>query len=361
MPNAPSHSQRRWSTRLLVTVLVAAAAGAGWWAGRTVTEPPDDPLAGAAEPVTYQVQAGTVGRSLDFAAVAEWSLVPLGLVGGPGVVTSVAIGPGDEVRAGDVVFTLDLRPVVVAEGTVPAFRSLALRDVGADVAQLQAMLVDLGFSSIEPDGVFGTGTRTAVREWQRSLGTTDDGVVRAGDVVFVPDLPARVALGEGVTVGARLGGGETALLLVPDAPAIRIPLAIEQRPLVPLAAEVFVRYPEGAWDARIDQAVEDEFGGFNLVLSGPDGGSVCGDDCTRWVSLVERTSFGVEVVVIPRTEGPVVPVAAVTTDPAGAAFVTLGSGEERRVDVVASWGGTAVVEGVEVGEVIVLPFAGESP
>jgi len=35
-------------------------------------------------------------------------------------------------------------------------------------------------------------------------------VVGRGEIIFVSDLPARVALSEGIIVGAPLGGGEDA-------------------------------------------------------------------------------------------------------------------------------------------------------
>ena len=85
---------------------------------------------------------------------------------------------------------------------------------------------------------------------------------------------------------------------------------------------------------------------------------MCGDDCARWVSVTRPTDFGVEIVVIPRVEGPVVPVAAIISDPGNRTFVLTDAGEEVDIEVVASAGGIAVVDGVEVGTVIQIPFAG---
>ncbi|GIU91801.1 MAG: hypothetical protein KatS3mg011_0707 [Acidimicrobiia bacterium] len=339
-----------------LALLLVATGAAGYWAGRVALEPPANPLAEDSTPLTYVVEVGTVGRSFSFTAVAEWSLVPAGLNSAAGVVTSVEVAPGDVVGPGEVVYTVNLRPVVVAEGEVPMFRSLRLRDRGADVAQLQRLLAYLGLYSGDADGWYGTATRTAVRVWQRALGVEDTGVVEAGDLVFVPALPARIAVAEDLSVGARVGGGETAILLVPDDPVFRIPLAVEQAALVPLTGQVRVHYSGGVWDALIDRAVESpQTGQLDLFLVGADGGSVCGDDCARWVDLQGRTSFRADVIVVPDTTGPVVPVAAIGTDPANHPFVTRPDGTQVPVEIVESAQGIAVVDGIEPGTVILLP------
>lgn len=338
-----------------VLVIVAGATVAGFWAGRVALEPPEDPLAVEPEPTTYVVDVGSVGRSLTFTVVAEWDLVPVGQNSAGGVVTSVEVAPGDTVQAGDVLYTLGLKPVVIAQGEVPMFRSLATRSEGPDVAQLQRLLAGLGFYSADVDGSFGSSTQAAVRAWQDSLGVDDTGVVDTGDLVFVPELPVRIAPSEEVTVGARLVGGEPVVLVVPADPAFWIPLAVEQAALVPLSADVSVIYPDGVWQARIQQALETpEFGTLDLHLSGLGGGSVCGSDCAVWVDLQARSDFRAEIVVIPDTSGPVVPVAAITSDAANNAFVTLEDGSLVPVTVVESASGLAVVDGIDLGTEILL-------
>lgn len=342
----------RLMVSLLVVVLVASVA---FWAGRTALEPPEDPLANVEDPVTYVVEVGTVGRSLSFTAVADWPLVPAGRQSGSGVVTSVEVTPGRLVDAGDVLYSVDLRPVVVAQGSVPMFRSLGLRDEGTDVAQLQQLLSALEFYSGEVDGVFGGSTRAAVREWQDSLGVDDTGVVEAGDLVFVEGLPSRMVLSESVLPGARLSDGEVVVSVVPGVAEFRIPLSTEQADLVPLSADVLVTYAEGMWEARIDKAVESNPGQLDLVLVGATGGSVCGEACVNWVDLRGTTNFRAEVVVIPETIGPVVPVGALSSDAANNPSVTLADGSLIPVTVIESANGIAVVDGVEVGtEILVL-------
>lgn len=339
-------------------VLVAVAA-AGFWAGRVALAPPENPLADDVEPVTYEVVEQTLGQSLQFAAVAEWGTSPLGRAWTPGVVTSVDFASGESVDAGDVLFTVDLRPVVIAAGAVPAFRDLQDGDRGADVAQLQAMLGELGFLSAAPDGEFGDGTLAAVRAWQDSLGVANDGIVRHGDILFAADLPARVVATEPLAVGAPLSGGEVVVNRLSSAPSVVIPLTPEQRNLVPISGAVLLAYPEGTWEAVIARAAESSEQGFerlDLVLEAPGGGPVCGEACAKWIPEMGRTDFQAEIVVIPETTGPVVPVAAIITDPIGAQSVLLLGGEQVPVEVLVSTGGLAVVSGIEPGDVVVLPF-----
>lgn len=338
----------------VVVLLIAVVAAAAFWAGRVALEPPEDPLAEVAEPVRHTVDVGTVGRSLSFTAIAEWPVRPAGRQAGPAVVTSVEIETGAVAVPGDVLFTTSLRPVVVARGSVPMFRSLSLQDVGEDVAQLQEMLIELAFFDGEVDGVFGAGTRNAVREWQDSLGVDGTGVVEMGDLVFVESLPARLVFSETLIPGGRLADGEVVVFSVSERPNFEIHLSPEQADLVPLSAEVVVSYAEGAWEARVEQAVEIGPGQLDLILTSPDGGSVCGDVCAEWVSLTGTTNFRAEIVVIPETTGPVVPVGAISTDAANSPSVTLTDGTLMPVTIVEAANGIAVVDGIDVGTEILL-------
>lgn len=340
-------------------VAVAALLGAaylGYWAADTALEPPDDPLSGTSEPVSYLVEVGSVGRSLSFTATAEWDLFEAGLNSGAGVVTSIGLDPGGMADTGSVLYGVNLRPVVLAEGVVPMFRPLTTRSVGPDVVQLQEMLMELGFYTGEADGEFGSSTRTAVKAWQESLGMKPTGVVEAGDLVFVSELPVRLTLDPTLRVGARLGGGEALILVVPEAPEFRIGLAPEQAGLVPLSAQVLVTYPGGVWEAQITQAVErPEFGRLDLLLASPDGSAVCGSECAQEVALEGSTTFRADIVVIPETAGPLVPVGAITTDPGNEPWVTLVDGSNIRVEIIATASGLAVVDGIEAGTEILLP------
>jgi len=346
------------ATWAIVVGIVVVLTAAAFWAGRVTMFPPDDPLASNPAPVTYEVIEQTIGRSLQFTAVAEWAASPVARAQAPGIVTSIAFEPGTAVEPGDVLFTVDLRPVIVAQGAIPSFRDMKAGDEGSDVRQLQELLTGLGFLDGESDGRFGMSTEAAVRAWQASLGLDDDGVVLRGDIVFAPELPARVVATEALSVGAPLTGGEIVVSALAPAPTIVVPLTPEQRDLVPLSGDVVITYPDGTWPGVIARAAEsvEEGGTLELVLEAATGGPPCGDDCAQWIPPVGRTDFTVEIVVVPETTGPVVPVAAIVTDPGGEQTVRLVDGTEVPVEVRESTGGLAVVSGLSAGDVVLLPF-----
>lgn len=108
--------------------------------------------------------------------------------GQPGTVGWIT-DPERELVAGDVLYERDLQPVVYLVGDVPAWRTMSADDVGADVAQLEANLLALGYgteSEFTVDDSFTSATATIVERWQADLGVAETGSVALGDVVFGP-------------------------------------------------------------------------------------------------------------------------------------------------------------------------------
>lgn len=62
---------RRAAALMAGLACAVALVAVGWWAGRTALEPPADPLAALA-PVSIEVVAGRVGRTLPLSALAQW-------------------------------------------------------------------------------------------------------------------------------------------------------------------------------------------------------------------------------------------------------------------------------------------------
>jgi peptidoglycan hydrolase-like protein with peptidoglycan-binding domain len=340
---------RMWAATVPTILLFGAAVG---WAAAQTIRPAEDPLP-PAQPVSYEVEAGTLERTMGFTATAEWELTEAAENHHAGVVTSIDISSEQLVRPGDVVYSVGRRPVVVAAGELPAFRDLRQGDSGPDVSQLQGLLGDLGFYAGPVDGEFGAATLRAVRAWQRSLGIDDDGVVRQGDVAFLPGLPARVVFDESIRVGQSVTPASSSLS-VAEGPRFVIRLAREQLDLVPLTGDVVLHSPQGTWTAVIGTAIESADGQTDLVLEPADGESICGDDCLGVVPPGERVSLRAEIVVLEPVDGPIVPVAAIQTDARGATSVRIVGQGHREVDIVASVGGFAIVSGVDVGESILL-------
>lgn len=129
-------------------------------------------------------------------------------------------------------------------------------------------------------------------------------------------MVATVAL----AVGALVGSGEVVVNSLASTAGIVIPLAPEQSDLVPISARVTVTHPDGSWQGVVAQAVEpvgDGAGTLELVLEAADGGPLCGDECAEHIPPLGLCYFEAELVVIPETTGPVVPVAAISIDAGG--------------------------------------------
>lgn len=335
---------------LVVAALVAAAGVLGVWAGRTLLAPPAPLPAGRTFSVVT-VADGALERSLSLNVAARWS-------GGASVVNEVSgrltqlrAKGGRSVATGDVLYTVDLKPVVVAAGRVPAFRDLGPGARGADVRQLQELLVERGFRSSAPDGVFGAGTASQVRAWQRDLGLEVTGRVEAGRVVFVPALPGVLAWGEDGRVGARLGPGTAVARILPAAPAFTMTVPANQLTLVRTGMSVAIAPGDGPdWQARVGQIGEPGDDGSALAALVPASGrSVCGATCAR-VPVAGSGALPAAVTVVPRQEGAVLPTAALAVGVDGRTAVVREDGSRVPVVVKASTGGQVLVTGVAVGE-----------
>ena len=347
------HSRRRGAA-LWWVLAVVVAAGLGVVFGRWAFLPPAVE-AYAAEPSTVAVVEVTVGRSVPVVVSAVWEVVPFGVGAASGTLTTLEVADRDVVEAGQVVFTVDLRPVVAAVGEVPAFRDLAAGVRGADVEQLQRFLTDAGYFRGVVDGRFGAGTTAAVREWQRGLGVPVDGVVRAGDLLFTSSLPARVVLGDDVAVGRRVSEGEVVLSVLSEAPGFWASPQVDAMvdPSLPIAVTV----GDELVVAVVAGVERDEWGGSRMALTRADGSPVCGDGCDL-VSLIPADAvFAARQVVTAEVSGPGVPAAAVHFDAAGNASLVTPEGVRLPVSVVEQGQGQVVLDGVEVGTVVVL--AGE--
>jgi peptidoglycan hydrolase-like protein with peptidoglycan-binding domain len=343
-----SKSRLRWLSWLgigLVVLLVGAGIG---WAGATVLTPARDVLDSTA--FTYvEVVPGEVGSSINLNTVAEWTPIPVGSNQAAGTVTTVRVAPGDEVKQGSVLYTVNLRPVVIAEGAVPSFRAMANGVRGADVKQLQAMLKARGLYGGAVDGGFGYLTGQAVRAWQKSLGVEADGAVQPGDIVFVPSLPTRVALdAEVIKRGAMVSGGEPVVKGLPPEPAFTVPVTDTQAALMPNGTRVEIANGELTWEGYVVDQKSDPQAGTTVILAGKDGASICGEECGT-IPVTGQTLLLSKIVTVETVSGLVVPSAALLSSADGAVSVVDEEGESHPVTVKTSARGMSVVEGVSAG------------
>jgi hypothetical protein len=332
-----------------------AAGGALGWAASTLLTPADDVLDSTS--FTYvEVVEGEVGSSINLNTVAEWTPVPVAANLASGTVTTVNVEPGQEVAAGTVLYTVNLRPVVIAQGSIPAFQSMQRGSTGTDVAQLQAFLTALGLYGGPADGGFGGGTEAAVEQWQESLGLEPDGVVQAGDVLFVPTLPTRIALDtESVKRGATIAAGAEIVQGLPQTPAFTVPVTDSQAALMPVGTRVEIMGPAGdAWEAFVQDQEAGEDGGVTVLLTGKDGASICGDACGT-IPVTDQALLRSRIVTVEPVTGAVMPSAALSTTGDGTITVTDDKGEVHTVTVVTSARGVSVVEGVTLGTRVRIP------
>jgi len=114
-----------------------------------------------------------------------------------------------------VLYTVDGAPAVALDGALPAWRSMSTASTdGADIAQLEASLVALGYDpdqKVTVDDHFDTATRTMVKNWQRGLGVDTTGKVTLGTVVFLPSATTVSTVTR--VVGDTVGDGDTMMTL----------------------------------------------------------------------------------------------------------------------------------------------------
>ncbi len=130
------------------------------------------------------------------------------VVGGAhGTVTALPAA-GQVISQGQTIYQLDGAPVVLLYGSVPAYRNLSENDTGADVKQLNADLVALGYatsSQIDPaSDEFTWQTKAAVERLQDAMGVTEDGTLHLGQAVFLPGAIRVTTVS--ATLGAPAGG-----------------------------------------------------------------------------------------------------------------------------------------------------------
>jgi peptidoglycan hydrolase-like protein with peptidoglycan-binding domain len=340
---------------VVVAALVVGGSVVGW-ALTTVLQPAKDPSQ-AASYTFATVSQGEVGSSIALNAVAQWTPAKAAVNGAGGIVTGVSVSPGDEVSQGRVLYTVNLRPVVIAQGTVPAFRSIESGTRGQDVAQLQSMLTALGLYRGPADGVAGTATVAAIGAWQKSLGEDATGSVAYGDVVFVSTLPTRISLNADIIArGNSVSGGEPAIQTLPASPKFTLPVTQAQAGLVATGTRIEVTAPEGSkWEAYATGQTQDaQAQTIEISLVGKDGATVCGDQCGQ-VPVTGQAELRASIVTVEPVQGLVIPSAALVTGADGKTAVITGQGRRTPVKVTASAKGMSVIEGILSGVRVRVP------
>jgi Putative peptidoglycan binding domain len=153
---------------------------------------------------------------------------------------------GQVISQGQVLYRVNDSPVALLYGAAPAYRALSAGATGADVAELNADLVALGYATsaqLSPASAsFGSATTTAVEKLQAALGVTQTGALTLGDAVFEPTA-VRVT-----TMSAQLGGGAQAGQTVMQATSttriVQVALGASQQTDVAVGDTVTITVPD---------------------------------------------------------------------------------------------------------------------
>jgi peptidoglycan hydrolase-like protein with peptidoglycan-binding domain len=339
-----SATVRRW---IVTSVIGLMLVSIGWWAGRATLgsrAPAESPQPTR---IIATVKTATVGRSLSLAVTAQRPTAQLAVNGLAGTVTSVDMRT--IVQVGDVLYSVDAVPVRAVEGDIPFYRDLRLGANGEDVLQLQRAMAKLQYYHGQAHGRFDVATGRAVRAWQRAFDLPETGVVRLGELVAVPKLPVALRLDEHIVKGSRVSVGVTAVFAPTGTVSFDLVVTQSQAALIKPDAAVTVVYRQYTWPAHITDTIAAADNTVEFVLAAPGGGPVCADGCDS-LPAQDRLSLSAKVTLVPEITGPVVPLVALHVNPDGSAFVTMEDGSPRDVKILASSGGVAVVEGLNIGE-----------
>lgn len=156
---------------------------------------------------------------------------------------------GDVIPEGKVLYRVDGEPVVLLRGDhVPAYRALSWGTEGADVKQLNAALVELGYakkSYLDPtDDYFGRQTYYAVRRLQDAVGLTVTGELALGQAVFLPAKNIRITQVDGVP-GASAAPNQSIMQASSTSRQVTVSLRASQQTTVAEGDTVTITLPSG--------------------------------------------------------------------------------------------------------------------
>jgi hypothetical protein len=119
---------------------------------------------------------------------------------------------GRLIKPGHTLYKVDDRPVVLFNGSVPAYRDLSdgVSD-GPDVRELEQNLRDLGFDpnhDVAIDDTFDSATAAAVERWQASVGESQTGRVALGQIVFLAGAQRVTSVDTGLGSSGGSSGSE---------------------------------------------------------------------------------------------------------------------------------------------------------
>lgn len=162
-----------------------------------------------------------------------------------GTVTSLP-AVGRVVSRGRVLYEVSGAPVVLLYGSIPAYRALSEDMTGADVEELNADLVALGYvTSAELSGAsdeFTYWTEVGVDKLQKALGAAENGTLSLGQAVFEPGAVRVTSVS--ATLGAPAQPGEPLLSATSTTRQVSIALDASEQSEVAVGDKVTITLPD---------------------------------------------------------------------------------------------------------------------
>ena len=183
-----------------------------------------------------------------------------------GTVTSLP-AVGEVVTQGHVLYEVSGAPVVLLYGSTPAYRALSEGMTGADVAELNADLIALGYASGAeiPSGTddFTYWTKLGVENLQKALGVTQNGTLALGQAVFEPTAVRVTSVS--ATLGASAQPAQPVLYATSTTRQVSIALDADQQSEVAVGDKVTITLPN-------DQTTPGVISSVGSVATTPSGG-----------------------------------------------------------------------------------------
>ena len=161
-----------------------------------------------------------------------------------GTLTELPV-PGQVISQGQVLYRANDSPLVLLYGSTPAYRTLSSGATGADVAELNADLVALGYATaaeLSPtSSSFGSGTAIAVEKLQAALGVTQNGTLTLGEAVFEPTAVRVTILS--APLGSNAQAGQTVMQATSTTRQVQVALDVAQQSDVAVGDKVTITLP----------------------------------------------------------------------------------------------------------------------
>jgi len=350
-----SARETRYAGGLLALMLAAGLAGCTKEEAKGATPRPPVPVrAAAAERQTVPVELRGVGTVEAVATVEVKAQVG-------GTLARVHFREGEEVRRGDLLFSIDERPFAAALQQAEAVlaRDLAQLENARQNSRRYAELLDERFVSQQEYDVVRTDAAALEATVAADRAALESARLQLGYCSIRSPLDGRTGSLQAHAGDLVKANADTPLVVIHQLRPIDVAFAVPERELSRIrrqlaAGAVAVQAllpgeearPESGDLAFVDNAVDSATGTIRLK------GRFANDEARLWPG--QFVAVALELGSLP--EAVTVPQAAVQTGQQGTFVFVLkedGSVEQRPVTAGVTWQGSTVVAGVEAGETVV--------